>query len=99
MKTKPFETWEALLAHLKTTECVAYHAPMDISPRHVRAKAFKNGKVRVWPEGWKRLGASPFTADPGHLTRFGQVVEKCGQCGQHFEVGDHCGCGFYAEKV
>lgn len=76
MKTLMFASWDKLLAHLEITECVAYHAPLDISPRHVRAKAFKNGKVRVWIDGGKRLGISPFTADSGHLSRFRRVFDS-----------------------
>jgi hypothetical protein len=75
MKPVPFTTWEALLAYLRRIECVTYHAPMDYLPRYVRAKALKNGKVRVWVDGGKRLGISPFTADTGHLSRFGAYPE------------------------
>ena len=68
----PFASWGDLLTYLKTCEVVRYHAPMDVGGRWVRAKPFKNGKVRVWTAFFR---GSAFTADAGHLDRFGYTTE------------------------
>jgi len=85
-KEVPFATWDDLLTYLKHTEWVTYHAPMDHLATNVRAKAFKNGKVRVF-------AYYPFTADEGHLSRFGAVAWKCPTCGDRNDIGEPCRCG------
>jgi len=71
-----FESWSAFLTYLAGPSAdmavrhVWYKAPLEMSPHLVRVvKIFKNGKVRIDP-GHKF--ADPFTADVGHLDRFGR---------------------------
>ena len=90
-----FASWAELLAFLKLREVVGYHAPLDISPVYVRAKAFKNGKVRVYVNS---ADADNFTADEDHLSRFRRPTDEehvcCTVCGwQRFQDNDDKRCG------
>ena len=63
-----FASWSDVLAAAKAGEQLWYHAPLDLSPYSVMIlRVFKNGKIRL--SSWSR-GASSFTADAGHLSRF-----------------------------
>lgn len=77
----PFRSWPELMTYARAGGPLYYQAPMD----H-RATRFRPGKgdlntyevrartIRLWPPGSVGRGrnrtADPFTADPGHLSRF-----------------------------
>lgn len=63
-----FSSWKELLDFIKSGGWLFYHAPLDLRPTSVSVvKVYKNGNIRIDPN---TNDADPFTADPGHLSRF-----------------------------
>lgn len=61
-------TWRDVLDIARVGERLWYKAPFDMNPVLIRVvKVFKNGKIRIDPMA---PGASNFTVDEGHLSRF-----------------------------
>lgn len=60
----PFAGWRDILAHVRAGHPIAYHAPLDPSPRWVGALA-RGERIRILvPQGER------FWADRSHLDRF-----------------------------
>jgi len=70
--SRPFPTWEEVLAECEKSERIFYKAPLDPIARCVRVeRVFKNGKIRIDSMNHE---VGFFTADRGHLGRFFAAV-------------------------
>ena len=72
MEFVAFDTWAAVLEHVRSGAAVYYHPPLNFRPVVVKAFVRPGGKdLRVTPYD---RDADPFTADEKHLDRFRRRV-------------------------
>ncbi len=75
MTFQSFDTWAAILEHVRAEQPIYYQAPLDYRPVHVLARCGRGtlpDVVHVTPLPFGT--ADPFWADAGHLSRFRQQV-------------------------
>lgn len=76
MTFRKFESWQAVLDHVRAGLPIWYLAPLDVEPNRIGATCKPKGyTVRVRPFDKRRRNPfDPFTADSGHLDRFCRPV-------------------------